>query len=124
MNEKVTMGLRILFGIFCLVFGVNKFANFLPIPEIAGEGGTLFGIYLSSGFLKLIGILEALGGLALIFGKFVPMALVFLVAIMFNAVVFHILHDPAGIGGAIVGLALGVILVFAHKSRFLSILSP
>jgi len=25
MNAKVVMGLRILFGLFCLIFGLNKF---------------------------------------------------------------------------------------------------
>ena len=123
MNPKVTMGLRILFGLFLLLFGVNKFANFMPFPPIPGDGGTLMGIYFTSGFLKLIGILEILGGLALLTGKYVPLALTFMVAIMFNAAVFHALHDPANIVAAIVGLVLGLALVYAYKDRFSSLLS-
>ncbi len=123
MNAKVTMGLRILFGVFCLVFGINKFAGFLEFPPIAGDGGTLMGIYATSGFLKIIGVLEILGGLALLLNKYVPMALIFMIAIMFNAAVFHALHDMGGIAGAILGLILGLVLVYAYKSRFLSVLS-
>ena len=123
MNEKVTMGIRILFGLFCLIFGINKFANFLPAFEIPGDGGVLMGIYMSSGFMKIIGVIEVIGGLALLINKYVPLALTFLIAIMFNAFLFHLLHDPANIGGAIGGLVLGLILVYAYKTRFLSLLS-
>jgi len=52
MNQKVTMVVRILLGVFMLIFGVNKFANFMPFPPIPGDGGTLMGIYVTSGFMK------------------------------------------------------------------------
>jgi len=123
MNPKVTIGLRILFGVFCLIFGLNKFLGFLPMPEIPGDGGTLMGIYSTSGFMTVIGVLEILGGLALLFNKFVPLALTFLVAIMFNAFLFHALHDMAGIGGAVLGMVLGLLLVYANKDRFSDLLS-
>ena len=113
---------RLLFGIFLFVFGLNKFLGFLPLPELAGDGATLMGIYFSSGFMKLIGVLEILSGLALVVNKFVPLALTIAVAIMFNAAIFHILHDPAGIGGAALGLILGIGLVWINKERFASLL--
>jgi len=81
------------------------------------------GIYGSSGFMSIIGILEILGGLALLLNKFTPLALTILVAIMVNAVIFHILHDPAGLGGAAVGLILGLVNIFGIKERFSSLLS-
>ena len=123
MNEKVVLGIRILFGVFCLVFGLNKFIGFMPFPPIPGDGGTLMGIYASSGFMSIIGVLEILGGLALLTNKYVPLALTILVAIMFNAAVFHILHDPGAVMGAPLGLILGGILVYANKHRFKELLS-
>ena len=122
MNEKVVMGIRILFGIFCLIFGLNKFFGFIPFPPMEGDAAALMGIYASSGFFKLIGVLEVLGGLALILNKYVPLALTILIAIMFNAFIFHILHDLAGIGGAALGMILGLILVYANKDRFSDLL--
>ena len=123
MSPKVTMGLRILFGIFVLIFGVNKIINFLPALEIPGDGGVLFGIYESSGFLKIIGVIEIICGLLLLAGKFVPMALVWLTAIMFNAVIFHLLHDIANVGPAVLGLILSLLLVFSYRKGFSGILS-
>ena len=123
MNDKVVMGIRILFGIFCLVFGLNKFLNFMPFPPLEGDAATLMTIYSTSGFFKIIGVLEIVFGLALILGKYVPLALTVLVAIMFNAFIFHALHDMGGIGGAVLGMLLSLILIYAHKDKFSDLLS-
>ncbi len=124
MNPKLTLALRVLLGLFLLIFGLNKFLNFLPPFPMEGDFGVLMGVLFSSGFLSLIGVLEVLAGLALLAGKFVPLALIFSTAIMFCAAVFHLLLDPANVGGAVVGLLLSLILVYAFKPRFLSVVSP
>ncbi len=95
----------------------------MSIPPLEGDGGTLMGIYATSGFIKLIGVLEILSGIALLIGRFVPLILILMVAIMFNAAVFHALHDMPNIGGAALGLILSLILVYGYKDRFKSILS-
>lgn len=123
MNPKVTMAIRMLFGLFCLIFGLNKFMGFLEFPTIPGDGGTLMSIYFTSGFLSIIGILEILGGLALLVNKFVPLSLTILIAIMFNATLFHLLHDLPNVVGALFGLVLGLVLVYANKERFSALLS-
>jgi hypothetical protein len=107
-----------------IALGLNKFLGFIPIPSPPGDGGELMQIYVTSGFLKLIGILEFLGGLALIVNKFVPLALTFITAIMFNAAVFHGLHEPTGIGPAAIALLLSLVLVYANKERFSSLFKP
>jgi len=122
MSSTLLKGARFLFGIFLFVFGLNKFLGFLPLFEIPGDGGTLMAIYSSSGFMYLIGALEMLCGLALLLNKFVPLALTIAVAIMFNAVVFHLLHDPINVAGAAAGLLLGLSQVWNYKERFESLL--
>ena len=124
MNPKVLMALRILLGLFMLIFGVNKFANFLPAFEIPGDGGTLIGIYATSGFLSLIGVIEILGGICLLINKYVPLAVTFIIAVMFNAAVFHALHDLPNVGPALLGLFLGLGIVYGYRDRFTSLLSP
>lgn len=110
--------LQILLGLFMVIIGLNKFLVFIEIPNPPGDGGELMQIYISSGFLQLVGILEMLGGIALLINKFIPLALTIITAIMFNATVFHGLHDPAGIGAAAICLLMSIILVYAHKEGF------
>jgi len=122
MSSKVEITLRILFALSMIVFGLNKFFHFIPTPAIEGTGGELIKIYAESGFIKMIGGLEFIGGLSLLVNKFVPLSLTVLIAIMFNAVVFHILHAPTGLINAAGALIVGLILVYYHKSRFTSLL--
>ena len=118
MNDKIIIGVRVLFGLFMLVFGINKFMNFLPPPEVAGDGGILMDIYIRSGFLKIIGVLEIVFGLLLIVGKFVPLSLTILIAIMANAAIFNILHDLPNVGPAAISLLMGLFLVFMYRDEF------
>ena len=123
MNSKVKMGLRIVLGIFMLTFGLNKFINFMPFPPMGDVANTLMGIYVDSGFIKLIGVLEVVFGLALALGKYIPLALTILIAILFNATLFHAFHNMENIVGALVGLVLAIVLVYVHKDRFKDLLS-
>ena len=123
MNPKIVLGTRILFGLLCLIFGIDKFVPFLEVPPIPGDGGELMRIYAKSGFLKMIGALEILGGLALLTNKFIPLAVILMLAIMFNALVIHLLYDPINSIGAIAGILMGFVLIYEEKERFASILS-
>ncbi len=123
MPTIVSKLLRLLLGLFMLIIGINKFLVFIEIPNPPGDGGELMQIYVKSGFLQLIGVLEAVGGIALLVNRLVPMPLTFITAIMFNATIFHGLHDLAGIGAAALCLTISLVLVYVHKDRFGSLLS-
>lgn len=123
MNDKVKMGLRILLGVMMIVFGANKFGHFMPMPPPEGDWAVLMGSLGKSGFLSLIGVLEIVFGLLLVVGKYVPLALTIITAIMFNAAVLHGLYDPANIAGSIVFLVISLILIYLNKEKFTSLLS-
>jgi putative oxidoreductase len=124
MNQKVTLVVRILVGLMMVVFGANKFLNFMPQPtEIPEQMGALMGILMNSPFMTIIGVLEVLGGLGLILNKFVPLSLTVLIAVLFNAALFHLFFDPANVVGASVFLVLCLVLVYGYKDRFKSLLT-
>ena len=117
------MVLRILLGIFVLVFGVNKFASFLPMPELSGDAAAYFGALSSSKTLMLVGIVEIIAGLALLLNKYGALLAVILMSISVNAVLFHAVLDPGGIGGAAVLLVLNIAVLFGYKDKYKSLLS-
>ena len=119
MKTRIINIVQTLLGVFMITLGLNKFLVFIEIPNPPGDGGELMRIYITSGFLKLVGILEVIGGLGLLANKFVPINLTLIIAIMFNATLFHAFHDLAGIGAAFLGLILSLVLVVARKERFL-----
>ena len=118
MNSKVFLVLRILLGIFVLVFGANKFLNFLPPPEMGEAAGAYFGALVSTHTLTLVAIVEILAGLALIFNKFGALMSVILMSVSINAVLFHATLEPGGIGPALVLLLLNIVMLVGYKDKF------
>jgi len=65
-----------------------------------------------------------LSGLMLLIGKFVPLALTILAAMISNILTFHILIDPAGIGPGIFVALLWAFLVWRYRENFAGLLRP
>ena len=123
MNAKVSMILRILLGIFVLVFGVNKFANFLPMPELSGDAAAYFGALSSSKTLVLVGIVEIVAGLALILNKYGALMTLILMSISVNAFLFHAVLDPGGIAGAAALIVLNILVLYGYTDYYKDLLS-
>ena len=123
MNSKVFMILRILLGVFVLVFGVNKFAGFLPMPELSADAGAYFGALTSAKTMTLVGVVEIIAGLALLLNKYGALLTLILMSISVNAVLFHAVLDPAGIGGAAVLLILNIAVLYGYKDKYKALLS-
>jgi len=71
MNSKVFMVVRILLGQFLLVFGLNKFLQFMPYGEMSEGGMAYMGALASTNTIPyLVGIVEVVAGLSFIFNKF------------------------------------------------------
>jgi uncharacterized membrane protein YphA (DoxX/SURF4 family) len=123
MNSKVFIALRILLGLFVLVFGLNKFLNFIPFGEMSVEAGAYFTVLTSAKVMVLVGIVEIIAGLALIFNKFGALLALILMSISVNAVLFHLTLDPANSAGAIVLLVLNIIALMGYKDKYKALLS-
>jgi uncharacterized membrane protein YphA (DoxX/SURF4 family) len=124
MNSKVFMVLRILLGIFVLVFGLNKLVpgGFLPMPEMSGDAGAYFGALSNSKTLILVAIVEVVAGLTLILNKYGALFALILMSVSINAVLFHATLDPGGIGGSIVLLILNIAVLIGYKDKYKDLL--
>ncbi|MDT0558408.1 DoxX family membrane protein [Ichthyenterobacterium sp. W332] len=123
MNPKVKMILRILLGVFVLVFGVNKFHSFLPMPELSGDAAAYFGALMNSKTMTLVAIVEIVAGLGLIFNKYGALLALILMSVSVNAVLFHAVLDPGGIGGAALLLVLNVLVLMGYKDKYKDLLA-
>ncbi len=123
MNSKVFMVLRILLGIFVLVFGINKFAPFIPMEAPTGDAASYFGALTNSKTLILVAIVEIVAGLALIFNKFGALLTLILMSVSVNALLFHLTLDPGNSAGAAVLLVLNIAVLFGYKDKYKDLLS-
>lgn len=120
-----TLIARILLGLVFVVFGANFFLHFIPQPPPPpGLAGDYFKVFAASGYMYVVGALQLLSGLLLLIGRFVPLALTVLAAMIFNILVFHVLMAPEGLPIAIVVAVLDAFLIWSYRDRFAGILRP
>ncbi len=106
--KHATTAARIILGLAYTVFGLNFFFQFLPLPPSTEAMGAITGAIYNTGYMfQFIKITEIVGGLMLLSGLFVPLALVVLAPITLNIVLMHGFLDPSG-------MALGLLLTVIH----------
>jgi len=121
---KLPMIARIILGIVLLIFGLNKFLNFMPMPPMEGDAATFMGGLGVSGYMfPLLGIIEILVGVLLILNKAVPFALVLLAPLVINMVLFHAAMAPAGIAPAALVFILNAYLMYTNWDKFKGLFS-
>jgi putative oxidoreductase len=108
---------RIFLGLIFLVFGLNGFLHFIPMPPPTGVAGQFFAsIFVSHYWVVIFGV-QVLGGLLLLLNRFVPFALVILGPVIVNIFFFHALMAPAGVPLAIVVVVLWALVAICNKQH-------
>jgi len=116
---------RVLLGLIFLFFGSNGLLHFLPMPPLPqGVTGEFLHSFFASGYVYVISGFQVVGGLFLLIGRFVPLGLIILAAIIVNIWTFHLLMapDPAAMAPAVVVSILELFLVWSYRDRFAGIL--
>jgi hypothetical protein len=106
---------RYLLGLIFLVFGLNGFLHFIPMPPPKGLAAQFGGAIFVSHYWVVIFGLQVIGGVLLLVNRFVPLALVLLGPVIVNIFFFHALMAPEGLPLAIVVVVLWVILAVRYK---------
>ncbi|MGA7313046.1 MAG: hypothetical protein WBX22_03665 [Silvibacterium sp.] len=115
---------RYLLGLIFTVFGLNGFLNFIHQPPPANPLALQFLIAVSSShFAAFFFALQVLGGVLLLSGYFVPLALTILAAELYNILAFHLTLAPASIPPALVASVLWVLVFFQYRKSFEGILA-
>ena len=84
----------------------------------------LFNALIESSYMfKLIGMLEIIVGLLLLIKKAVPAALLALLPISVNIILFHAVLDPVNIGPAVLVAGLNIFLIIKNWGHYRSLVS-
>lgn len=121
--KKAQLIIRILLGLMLVIFGLNKFLQFMPMPTMTDEAGEFMGALIKSGYIMVfVAVIEIIVGLSLLINKYQPLALIIVFPVLLNAFLFHLFLDLAGIGGAALALIMNVFLFFVNKKSYSSLL--
>jgi putative oxidoreductase len=115
---------RYLLGLIFTVFGLNGFLNFIHQPPPTNPLTIQFLVSVSqSHFATFFFAVQVLGGLLLLSGFFVPLALILLAAELYNILAFHLTLAPATIAPALVASVLWVLIFLQYRESFKGIFS-
>jgi hypothetical protein len=109
---------RYLAGLIFLVFGLNGFLHFIPLPPPSGIAAQFMGALYVSHYLTLIFGLQVIGGVLLLVNRFVPLAVAILAPVIVNILSFHALMAPSGLPLAVFVTVLWALIFVRVRPAF------
>ena len=111
-----------LLALIFLIFGSNYFLHFIPTPPMTGDAGTYTGLLYSTGFLKIVKILEIGIAIMLLLKRTSALALLLIAPIVLNIFLFEVvIAHQVSIG--IVLLVLNIISIYQHRDKYWGIIA-
>jgi uncharacterized membrane protein YphA (DoxX/SURF4 family) len=122
MRRHLPTVVRVLLGLTFFVFGLNGFLHFLPQPPLEGSSAAFVGgLASASYFFPLLKGTEVLAGLALLSGRYVPLALTVLAPVIVNIAMFHLFLAP-GVGMVVFLVGAESFLAWSYRDAFRGVL--
>lgn len=122
--HKIICALRVVYGAFWLVFGLNNFLHFFPIPAPSEQGAAFMAALAATGYLlPLVYGAQIAAGAMLLAGRYVPLALLILAPVVGNIVLYDWFLNPSGLTIGIILLAIYLVLLYAYRQRFTPLLA-
>jgi uncharacterized membrane protein YphA (DoxX/SURF4 family) len=109
-KSKLTLVARVILGGAMVVFGLNGFLQFIPMPTPPAPAMDFLSALGRTGyFFPFLKISEIVAGAMVLTGVYLPLGLLILAPILLNIVLFHIFLEPG-----LSGMALPLVLVLAE----------
>jgi len=114
---------RTLTGLLFVFASLTFFLNLVPQPELTGPLKSFNeGLAASGYFFILLKVTELVCGIALLVGRYVPLALVVLAPIVVNILMVHIFLDRTGLPVALFLVAAMAYLAYYYRENFSGVL--
>ena len=109
---------RYLAGVIFLVFGLNGFLNFIPLPPPEGIAGQFMGALFASHYLSVIFAFQIISAVLLLVNRYVPLAVAVLAPVIVNILFFHALMAPSGLPLALFVAVLWAVIFVDVRPAF------
>lgn len=113
---------RYLLGVIFLVFGLNGFLHFMPMPLPPGVAGQFFMALGVSHYFVVVFLLQVVAAVLLLAGRYVPLALSIIAPIVVNILCYHAFMAPGGLPMAVILVVLWLLAAVKVRSAFAGLL--
>ena len=121
MKQKILFVLSLLFGLMFINGGLNKFLNYMPVPDNLPEKLTkAMAAFMEIGWLMpLVAVAELVGGILIIIPKTRALGALIIFPVMVGIVLTHIVQDRTGLPIALVLSAILGWIMYENRERYL-----
>jgi uncharacterized membrane protein YphA (DoxX/SURF4 family) len=119
MKNKIFTALCILFGLMMINSGLNKFFNYMPMPEMSEEMMQIMGGFMTIKWIfPLVAIIEIIGGTLIAIPKTRALGALVILPVMVGIFVHHLIHDLSGIGIALILFLINIWAIVANWNKY------
>ncbi len=119
MKNKILFIVSLLFGLIFINAGLNKFLNYMPVPDdMPAEFTKLFGAFMTIGWLlPLVGFAEILGGLLFIIPRTRALGAVVIFPVMIG-IIFTNAAVPSSLPLPLALFAINLWVIFENRHKY------
>jgi putative oxidoreductase len=121
MKKKILFGVSLLFGLMFINAGLNKFFNYMPVPNDLPENlmRVMKAFMEITWLMPLIAIAEIVGGILFITNKYRALGAIIILPVMIGILLTHITVAPSGLPMALVLLAIELWVIIENREKYL-----
>lgn len=125
MKSKILFVVSLLFGLMFINAGLNKFFNYMPVPEDMPQPVIDMSMHMMGivWLMPLIAVVEIVGGILFIFKKTRALGALVILPVMAGILLAHLLVAPSGLPMAIVLLIILVWVMIENRRRYLALIA-
>ena len=125
MKTKINNIVRIVFGLGLLLFGLDKFFEFIPHGHVMDEDlvAAFTGLMANKFILPTVGIVEAISGLLLLTRKYSIVGLLLMVPVTYGIIAFHLAVDLEGIIPGLMVAVMHIYLLSLRKTTLINLVA-
>ena len=120
MKNKILFVVSLLFGLMFINAGLNKFFNYMPMPEDMPESMQKVMAAFSeiTWLMPLVGVAEVVGGILFIIPKYRALGAVVVFPVMIGILLTNIFNAPSGLPIALVLLAINLWVIYDNRAKY------
>ncbi|RZL50336.1 MAG: DoxX family membrane protein [Pedobacter sp.] len=125
MKQKITFVLSLIFGLFFINAGLNKFFNYMPMPkDISPEMLKAMGGFMAvSWLMPLVAVAEIVGGLLIIFPKTRALGALIVFPVMVGIVLTNTITDISGFPIAAVFSIVLLWIMYDNRAKYMPLIN-
>ncbi|MBD3661614.1 MAG: DoxX family protein [Arenibacter algicola] len=123
MKNRIIFILSLLFGLMFTNAGLNKFLNYMPVPDNLPEKmiKVMTALMEITWLMPLVGFVEILGGILFIIPKTRALGAIVIFPIIIGILLTNIFSVPAGLPIGIILLLINLWIMYKNRGKYLSL---